>query len=101
MDFKDYVACDATRLAELVARREVGAHELLELALTHLRRTQPRINAVCRLMEAEARAQLAAPLPAGPFAGVPFPQAIQVLHAGHGAHIGVLLEEQLVPDALG
>jgi len=72
MEFKDYVACDATRLAELVARREVGAQELLELALEQLRRTQPRINAVCRLMEAEARAQVAAPLPAGPFTGVPF-----------------------------
>jgi amidase len=72
MDFKDYVAHDATGLAELVARREVSAHELLELALAQLRRTQPRINAVCRLMESEARAQLAAPLPAGPFAGVPF-----------------------------
>ena len=72
MDFKDYLACDATQLAALVARREVGAHELLELALAQLRRTQPRINAVCRLMEAEARAQLAAPLPTGPFAGVPF-----------------------------
>ena len=72
MDFKDYLACDATQLAALVARREVSAHELLELALTQLRRTQPRINAVCRLMEAEARAQLAAPLPTGPFAGVPF-----------------------------
>ena len=45
---------------------------MLELALAQLRRTQPRINAVCRLMEAEARAQVAAPLPAGPFTGVPF-----------------------------
>jgi len=72
MDFKDYLACDATQLAALIARREVSAHELLALALGQLARTQPRINAVCRLMEAEARAQLAAPLPEGPFAGVPF-----------------------------
>jgi amidase len=72
MDFDDYLACDATRLAELVARREASAQELLDLALGQLRRTQPRINAVCRLMEAEARAQLAHSPPAGPFAGVPF-----------------------------
>jgi len=72
VDITDYVACDATRLAELVARREVGAQELLDVALAQLRRTQPRINAVCRLMEAEARAQLAGPPPAGAFAGVPF-----------------------------
>ena len=72
MKFTDYLACDATQLATLVARREVGAGELLELALAQLARTQPRINAVCRLMEAEARAQLAGPPSSGPFAGVPF-----------------------------
>ncbi|HEY8973321.1 MAG TPA: amidase [Burkholderiaceae bacterium] len=53
MNLTDYLRCDA-------------------VALARLHRTQPRINAVCRLMDAEARAQLAAPLPGGPFTGVPF-----------------------------
>jgi len=72
MNFTEYLACDATRLAELVARREVSADELLALALAQHARTHDRINAVCRPMEAQARAQLAGPPLTGPFAGVPF-----------------------------
>ena len=72
MKFPEYLACDGTRLASLVAAREVRAEELLELALGQHRRTHARINAICRPMEAEARAQLAGPPLAGPFAGVPF-----------------------------
>ena len=72
MKFTDYLACDATALASLVDRREASAGELLDCALGQLRRTQPRINAVCRSMEAQARVQIAVEAPAGPFAGVPF-----------------------------
>ena len=72
MKFPEYVACDATQLAALVARREVGADELLALALAQHERTHTRINAVCRPMAAEARAQLAGAPLTGPFAGVPF-----------------------------
>ncbi len=72
MKFDEYLACDATALASLVARREVRAEELLAIALGQHQRTHARINAICRPMEAEARAQLAGPPLAGPFAGVPF-----------------------------
>ena len=72
MKFSEYVACDATQLAALVARREVGAEELLDLALAQHERTHARINAICRPMVAEARARLAGAPLAGPFAGVPF-----------------------------
>ena len=72
MNFTEYLACDATQLASLVARREVSADELLAIALGQHQRTHARINAICRPMEAEARAQLAGPPLAGPFAGVPF-----------------------------
>ena len=72
MKFPEYLACDATQLAAHVARREVTADELLALALARQQRVHPRINAICRSMEAEARAQLAGPPLAGPFAGVPF-----------------------------
>ena len=66
----EYLRHDATSLAELVAGKAVSADELLQLALTQLARVQPRINAVVRLMEDQARRQLSAPL-SGPLAGVP------------------------------
>ena len=47
------------------------ADELLALALRQNERAQPKTNAICRMMEDEARAQLAKPL-RGAFAGVPF-----------------------------
>ena len=71
MQHAEYLRHDATALAELVRRREVSADELLDLALAQLARVQPRINAVVRTMEREARAQIAAGL-TGPLAGVPF-----------------------------
>ncbi len=72
MNLTEYLACDATQLASLVAKREVSADELLAIALGQHQRTHARINAICRPMEAEARAQLAGPPLTGAFAGVPF-----------------------------
>ena len=71
MDLRDYLKRDAVGLAELVARREVSAEELLDIARAQNARVHPKVNAVCRLMDKEARARLAGPL-TGPFAGVPF-----------------------------
>jgi amidase len=71
MNFSEYLQHDAVALAEIVAGGEVSAAELLDLALAQSQRAQPKTNAVCRLMEREARAQLKSP-PQGPFAGVPF-----------------------------
>jgi amidase len=67
----EYLQHDATGLAGLVARGETTAQELLELALKQSVAAQPKTNAICRLMEDEARAQLKKQL-TGPFAGVPF-----------------------------
>ncbi|MDB5748076.1 MAG: amidase, partial [Massilia sp.] len=71
MDFPEYLQHDATALAALVARGEVSPAELLDAALAQNARVHGRINAVCRLLEPQARAQLAG-LPPGPLAGVPF-----------------------------
>jgi amidase len=71
MKFFEYLQHDAVGLAEIVARGEASAGELLELALAQSARAQPKTNTVCRLMEREARTQLEGPLH-GPFAGVPF-----------------------------
>ncbi len=71
MNFSEYLACDATELAALVAKGDVSSGELLDIALGQYRRAQPKINAVTRLLEPQARAQLSGGL-SGPFAGVPF-----------------------------
>ena len=70
MRHAEYLAHDATALAARVARGEVAPAALLDLALAQLARVQPRINAVVRSLEPQARAQLAGPL-AGPLSGVP------------------------------
>jgi amidase len=71
MKLSEYLAHDAVALAERVASREVTAAELLELALSQSARTQPKTNAICRMMEQEARGQLERQ-PPRPFGGVPF-----------------------------
>jgi len=103
MKFSDYLRHDAVALADIVGRGEASAGELLDLALAQSARAQPKTNAVCRLMEREARAQLEAPLQ-GPFAGVPFllkdcaqdfaglpttyaSQALAKIPAGEHAHV--------------
>ena len=63
---------DATALAHLVRTGEVSAGELLEAAVARIERWNPRLNAVVTPMYDEARAAIAAGLPAGPFTGVPF-----------------------------
>jgi Asp-tRNA(Asn)/Glu-tRNA(Gln) amidotransferase A subunit family amidase len=62
---------DATGLAELVAKKEVTAAELLALARQRADEVNPRLNAIVIDIDAEADAQAAGEL-AGPFAGVPF-----------------------------
>ena len=71
MDFSDYLQCDATALASLVARGDTTPAELLDLALARNADVHGRINAVCRLLEPQARRQLMHPA-AGALAGVPF-----------------------------
>jgi amidase len=71
MDFATYRRHDATALAAEVAAGRVKADTLLDLALARLAEVQPALNPVCRLMEAEARAQLARGVGPGPLAGVP------------------------------
>ena len=76
MNFSEYLACDATAMAQAVARGEVQPAQLLDLALAQQQRVHGRINAICRLMEAEARTRIAEPRDNGPAArllgGVPF-----------------------------
>jgi amidase len=72
MQLADYLASDATALAHSVARGDVRPAELLDLALGQHRRVHGSVNAIVRLMEDEARAQLSSGAAVGPFGGVPF-----------------------------
>lgn len=68
----DFAGQDATALAALVAKREVGAEELLDAALAAVDRLNPALNAVVLVQEEVARAAIRRGLPDGPFRGVPF-----------------------------
>jgi len=70
--FADYEEHDAVGLAEFVSKGEVHPGELVEAAIGRIEARNPQINAVIRRRFAEARSQAVAPLPDGPFAGVPF-----------------------------
>ena len=73
MKFGDYRKFDAVGLAELVANSDVSADELLDCALERAGEVNPKINAIIRNLEGEARAAIRNGLPAGPLAGVPYP----------------------------
>jgi Asp-tRNA(Asn)/Glu-tRNA(Gln) amidotransferase A subunit family amidase len=72
MTLETYAEYDAVALADLVARRAVSASDLLETAIAEIERLDPSLNAVAHRHYDEARAAVAASLPAGRFRGVPF-----------------------------
>lgn len=71
MNFAEYSGYDAMGLAELVAKGEVTAAELLDLALARMEEVNPQVNAVTQVFA--ERARQATNIPAhGPFGGVPY-----------------------------
>ncbi|MFN0124075.1 MAG: amidase [Blastocatellia bacterium] len=68
----DIAWMDATSQAELIRKRDISAAELLDLVIGHLEKLNPRLNAVVFPLYEQARRAVSAPLPAGPFTGVPF-----------------------------
>ena len=69
--FDDYTRYDGLGLAELIARGDVSAAEVLEAAIHRAQARNPEINAIVTELHDHARARLREPL-SGPFAGVPF-----------------------------
>src|SRR5258705_1972154 len=72
MGFADYERYDGLGLAGLVRGGEVKAEEMLEAAIERVETLNPALNAVVTRLYDQARAALAAGLPAGPFTGVPY-----------------------------
>ena len=72
MHLDEYLTCDATTLADLVAHKEVTAPELLALARRRLDQVNPTLNAVVAPLTEVADARAADPHLEGAFAGVPF-----------------------------
>lgn len=62
---------DATAQAEMVRRGEASPVELVEAAIARIEKINPEINAVITPMFDEAIAAAKAPVPNGPFRGVP------------------------------
>ncbi len=69
MNEADYLAQDATGLADLIKRREVSAGEVLEAAIARLAEVNPKLNAVTLDLSDQARAATPAD---GPLGGVPY-----------------------------
>jgi len=98
--FAEYGRYDALGLAELVRTGQVSATELLDEALDRVARVNPQLNAVIHLMEGRARDAIAAGLPAGPLAGVPFLlKDLMTAYAGEPMRCGSRLFRDYVPQA--
>jgi amidase/6-aminohexanoate-cyclic-dimer hydrolase len=63
---------DGLGLAELVRGKDVTAAELLEAVIARAEARNPALNAIVGRLHDQARAAVAAGLPAGPFTGVPY-----------------------------
>jgi len=70
--FKYYDKYDAMGLAELVKKKKVKASELLEEAVSRIENHNTAVNAVICKMYDSAKKLAEKPMPAAPFAGVPF-----------------------------
>jgi amidase len=68
----DYIALDATALAELVRRRQVSPAELVETAIARLEQVEPQLASMAEWTLDQARRTARGPLRDGPFTGVPF-----------------------------
>jgi amidase len=67
-----FEAQDALAVAELIRGRKVGAREVLDASLKHLREVNGRLNAITDFYEGELLAKSVAAAGDGPFHGIPF-----------------------------
>jgi amidase len=72
MNEQDYLAQDATGLADLIRRGQTTAAEVLEAAIAVCEKRNPVLNAVVYKAYDDARERVRHAVPQGPFTGVPF-----------------------------
>ncbi|HYB44241.1 MAG TPA: amidase, partial [Candidatus Methylomirabilis sp.] len=72
MNAHEFMSHDGLGLAALVRTGVVSAAELLDAAIAQVEAQNAEINAVISRLYDQARAAIAAGLPAGPFTGVPY-----------------------------
>ena len=81
LSLSDYAAQDGLGLAGLVADKEVTPQELVDTAVQAIEKVNPQLNAILQVLSGQAKAEIQAGLPQGPFTGVPFLIKELVLHA--------------------
>jgi amidase len=96
---EEFERYDGLGLADLIRQREINAAELLDVAIACVEERNPAINAVVSRLYDEARAAIAAGLPAGPFTGVPYLlKDLGILCAGAVTSYGSALFADSVAD---
>ena len=99
MGFADYERYDGLGLAGLVRAGEVKSEEMLAAAIERIEALNPALNAVVTRLYDQARAALAAGVPAGPFTGVPYAlKDLGALYAGAVTSYGSRLFAGAVAD---
>ncbi|HUH82962.1 MAG TPA: amidase family protein [Stellaceae bacterium] len=99
MKFEDYRRYDAVGLAQLIAKREVSAAQVLEAAIARAERVNPAINAIVHKQYEKARKAVAAGLPQGPLTGVPYLiKDLGFFETGEPATFGSALFKDFVAD---
>jgi amidase len=99
MRFEEYRKHDATSLAELIAKGEISAEEVLETAIARAEQVNPAINAIVHRQYEQARKVVAAGLSEGPLKGVPFLlKDLGYFEAGERTTFGSSLFKDFVAD---
>ena len=68
----EIINLDAMGQADLVRKKKIKPLELVDGVVQSIEKLNPKLNAVVTPLYEYAREQASAPLPEGPFAGVPF-----------------------------
>jgi hypothetical protein len=99
MRFEEYRKHDAVSLAELIAKREVSAKEVLETAIARAEQVNPVINAIVHKQYDQAGRAISAGLPEGPLKGVPYLiKDLGFFETGEPATFGSRLFKDFIAD---
>jgi amidase len=99
MRFDEYRKHDAISLAELIAKRQISAEEVLEAAMARAEQINPVINAIVHKQYDQARKAIAAGLPEGPLKGVPYLiKDLGFFESGEPATLGSRLFKDFIAD---